>query len=205
MPITRDTKKAVPFVKGTITSSSPLKCSVRPDSSATILKQLQSAWVFLLEQSPGDLHVNLRLQMPDGALKSALLGKFQESKLIHILPDLQRNVQTGSEVMPAQELADLTLIQNSTTLEMVGVNEQSLVQFPLSNSEKVLAGKILNEIKNAGQVKFLRSLNATAPSFNLTMDIIPVELDNRYNETRRMQVADFTDAGGTYVCRKALK
>lgn len=179
-PQTTDIQNAKLLAEGTVISSKPLLCTIQTDSILGEITDLPSAWVFLLEQNPGNLNVNLRLVMPDGPVKAALLHQFEKLALIKIT-----------------EPADLILIESADSLAVISADEQNLGQFSIAKtSEAVLKRKILQVIKNTGQIKFLRSLSATSAHYNLSAEIIPVAVDQLTKEVHQLPVSDFTGPNG---------
>jgi len=187
-PETTDIDKAVPLAKGTILRSKPLECVVQTDVPISNAASIYTAWAFLLEQNPGELRVNLRMLLPNGKLKSSLQDQFKVQSLLHL-----------------EEPADLILIQNGTMLEILSADEQTMAQFPVDIDEKTLSRKVLSEIRKTGQVKFLRNLASVSTDYNLSMEIIPVELNDQHVEISRIDLHNFTDPGGTLILPEGTK
>ncbi|MFM8487391.1 MAG: hypothetical protein ACKOCH_13745, partial [Bacteroidota bacterium] len=75
---TRDYLKAKSLGTGFITSSEPARSIVTADKPASTLR---GTWAYVLEQSPGDMHLNVRLDIRDTTLRRKLTDEINKKKV----------------------------------------------------------------------------------------------------------------------------
>ncbi|MEZ4892498.1 MAG: caspase family protein [Saprospiraceae bacterium] len=185
-PETNDVSQAAPMVKGTVVRSNVLQSTIQLDNTNIPAEELQKAWVFMLQQDPGDLKLNLRVSVSDKNLEASLLKQFEAQPLIRM-----------------SEPADLILLQNGNTLELYTPDEQDAGKVVLSGiSENTILNKVMGLIVNVGQAKFIRNLEASSSEYQLSLEIIPV--DGKDN-SKTLDIGSFRDANGTIHFPEGVK
>lgn len=178
---TRNPNDAKALTTGKVTFSKATENVLTLDSEMEETAAL-SSWAFVLEQNFGKLSVNVSLNMPEGALKSALLEKLSTISVVRM------------EGMP-----ELILLENKAEnrLQLLTSNDLELagwaLHLPLSQVEFQLKRKIFG----FAQTKFLRSLEYSGSSLNVRFEIVPVILDKKTGQiTQRPGIETKTSPDG---------
>jgi hypothetical protein len=140
---TRDYLKANSLGTGFITSSEPARCIVTADKPASTLR---GTWAYVLEQSPGDMHLNVRLDIRDTTLRRKLTDEIKKKKVFGL-----------------EEEADCFLYQNLRgDLIYLGDRQNAVIDS--------------FQVKIQGIEPYLRKLDFSDDSkFSFTLEIVPVD------------------------------
>lgn len=178
-PETRDPLHEKPWTTGVVEQSGALACSVKPEP-ALREEQAKSAWVYVLEENPGDLRIRVHIKPFSGPLYSHLKDKMAQTPVIELAED-----------------ADLFIEQQGSELQLLTADDQVLLSMPVNSPPAPAEKKFMQQIFNFGQVKFLRNLNALSRDIRLSMEIIPVSVDPRTGAETVLQQK--RNAAGTLV------
>lgn len=184
-PETRRADAATPLAKGQITQARPTESTVALETELPDAAQAKTLWAYVLEQSFGDMSVNLGLRLPDGSpLRAALAEKSAAMPFLKL---------DGTP----PEIFAVAMPDGGT--QLVTANDYVLENLSPSLSPGVAATRILNRAKTFIQGKFLRSLELGTGAANAGFELVPVDWDERTSRERtpRPTLASKTDAGGT--------
>jgi len=156
---TRDYLKAKSLGTGFITSSEPARCIVTADKPASTLK---GTWAYVLEQSPGDMHLNVRLDIRDTTLRRKLTDEIKKKKVFGL-----------------EEEADCFLYQNLRgDLVYLGDRQNAVID---SFQVKIqgIETRIIHSMELLARSTYLRKLDFSDGSdFRFTIEIVPVDTTN---------------------------
>ncbi|MEY4204015.1 MAG: hypothetical protein RL013_1718 [Bacteroidota bacterium] len=153
---TRDYLKAKPLATGFITSSEPAKSIVTADKPASTLK---GTWAYVLEQSPGDMHLNVRLDIRDTTLRRKLTDEIKKKK-----------------VFGFDEEADCYLYQNIRGDSVwLGDRQNAVInRFPAKSFG--VETRIVYSMEKLARTTYLRKLDfSEVTNFTFTLELVPVD------------------------------
>ncbi|MCU0348341.1 MAG: caspase family protein [Saprospiraceae bacterium] len=168
-PETRTIAGLVPIAKGKITYADATSCTValEADVEQEIAK---AAWVFVLEQSFGDLSVSFRNGLPEGH---------------PVLPFLRSKIAKTPVVREADP-ADLELgLSDDATrggaVQLLTNGGMVVASFQENLSPEALADRIHRQMVSVAQVRFLKSLEMESSTLPVSFEIIPIKYDPAQN------------------------
>ena len=153
---TRDYRNAKPVATGFVNSTYPSQCIVAADKPFSALK---GTWAYALELAPGDMHLNVSLNISDTSLRRKLTEEMEKKKIFGF----------GKEY-------DCYLYQNirGDSLFLDNSSGTSLGRF--STREPGLEIKVTGSLLRYAQGVYLRKLNFSDESeFFFTLEIVPVD------------------------------
>jgi hypothetical protein len=156
---TRDYLKAKPLATGFITTSEPAKSIVTADKPASTLK---GTWAYVLEQSPGDMHLNVRLDIRDTTLRRKLTDEIKKKKVFGL-----------------EEEADCYLYQNLRGDRIYLGDRQNAVIDSFQLKIQGIETQIIHSMEMLARSTYLRKLDFSYGSdFRFTIEIVQVDTTN---------------------------
>ncbi|MBL7807822.1 MAG: caspase family protein [Saprospiraceae bacterium] len=171
---------AEPILKGTLSATAPYESVVKLE------KPLQnksdcSSWVYTIEKNFGPLHASIHLDLPSG---DPVAVAFREK--IQNLPVISE-VKENPDVQIIREGNDIQLRSRGLVLEKVESQK----------SPGLIADRMIRKTLSWAQADYLRNLNVENDGLQLTLEVIPVELDKRtYKVKQEFTLQTKTDAQG---------
>ena len=153
---TRDYLKVKPLATGIITTSEPMRSIVTADKPASTLK---GTWAYILEQSPGDMHLNVRLDIRDTTLRRKLTDEIKKNK-----------------VFGFDEEADCYLYQNIRGDSVwLGDRQNAVInRFPAKSFG--VETRIVYSMEKLARTTYLRKLDfSEVTNFTFTLELVPVD------------------------------
>lgn len=164
-PETRSIAGVTPIAKGKVTFADATNCTISLELDVE-QESAKSAWVFVLEQSFGDLSISFRNALPEGH---------------PVLPILRSRLEKTPVVQEANP-ADLELTfsddaSRGGAVQLLTSSGMVVATFPDNLRPEILADRILQQMKSVAQVRFLKSLEMESSLLPLTFEIIPIKYD----------------------------
>lgn len=189
-PETRTIAGATPLAKGTVISAEPTTSTVE---LSTDLEQdvAMSAWVFVLEQSFGDLSVSFTNSLPaDHPVLPILRSKLEKTPAVKEAPDAELNLTLSND---ASRGAAVQLLTNSGMV---------IETFRENLRPEILAENIMRQLKNYGQARFLKNMEMESYLLPVSFELVPIkiEFDPRTRKgtyLEDIQLSDRLDKNGT--------
>lgn len=179
-PETRDIQNISSLAKGSIVSSNA-------KTSEVVLENMisesvgQNAWVFILEESFGDLIIGLDVQSILDSIKLSLLDQ------LFNLPYIEKN----------SKLPDLVLIEEGRELLLLSTEDILVESIPKSLPDNRLIKILKSAIVRFGQSEYLRKLDQKNSSIAVEFNFIPIDRNEKdKTESKRLSVKDKTDRNG---------
>jgi hypothetical protein len=166
LPETRSIEGKTPVAKGKVTYADATTCTVGLESEVEE-ETAKSAWVFILEQSFGDLSISFRNALPEGH---------------PVLPFLRSKLEKTPVVKEAATAADLELTSSDEAsrggaVQLLTNGGMVVTTFQENLRPEILADRILQQMMSVAQVRFLKSLEMESSYLPLTFAIIPIKYD----------------------------
>ncbi|MFM7154632.1 MAG: caspase family protein [Bacteroidota bacterium] len=153
---TRDYLKAKSLGTGFITSSEPARSIVTADKPASTLR---GTWAYVLEQSPGDMYLNVRLDIRDTTLRRKLTDEIKKEKVFGL-----------------EEEADCFLYQNLRGDLIYLGDRQNAVIDSFQVKIQGIETRIIHSMELLARSTYLRKLDFSDDSkFSFTLEIVPVD------------------------------
>ena len=156
-------------VSGKVVKSNPLTTVVKLDHQIGKSEALNS-WVYIEEQSFGNLGVRVKLDLENNALEDKLRSAILSSKESHVVqsnPDLLIESNNGFtrgdrlQIIQANDNDELP-IWSKSSVEVEGNLDQA-------------AYDIISIVKDYGRTKYIRTLNVQDPNLKTVFQIIPFD------------------------------
>ena len=177
-PETREYQKVMPLTTGEVLGASALQCTLLLKDPVDP-NEIRQTWAILMEQDPGSLRLNVNFAMPEGALKNQLINRYTEEKVIAL-----------------EEPYDLTVQQQGTILKVYSSDEMEIGQITVNQNFDRTYYQLSKIIKQAGQAKFLRTLEASSPELKVEMEVIPVITDDQGRVSKKVPIEEFQGPDG---------
>lgn len=159
-PETRDPEKAKPLARGTVSNVLPFEATLTLDAD---LKQsdARDAWVYILEQNLGDLHLGLSIQLAEGSpIRTALEEKLKKYPVIR-----------------TSDTPELYLTQTGANIQLIGQGDMALGTLSASTPPAAGADQLLRRMLGYAQAKYLRKMDMKSDAFDLSLELIPLRPD----------------------------
>jgi hypothetical protein len=188
LPETRSIAGITPMGKGKVTYADATTCTVALESEVE-QETAKSAWVFILEQSFGDLSISFRNALPEGH---------------PVLPILRSKLEKTPVVQEATTAADLELTfsdeaSRGGALQLLTNGGMVVTTFQENLRSEILADRILQQMMNVAQVRFLKSLEMESSLLPLTFKIIPIQYDPQTKQyLGDLPIKERMDANGNF-------
>ncbi|MCF8243538.1 MAG: caspase family protein [Saprospiraceae bacterium] len=164
-PETRSIAGATPLTKGTVIDGDPTSSTVELDAELD-QEVAMSAWVFVLEQSFGDLGVSFTNSLPPGhPVLPFLRSRLEKMPVVKEEPDAELNLTLSDD---ASRGAAVQLITSGGIV---------IETFKENQRPELLADNILKQMKAFGQARYLKNLELESYYLPVSFEIIPIKYD----------------------------
>ncbi len=192
----RDYLSTAPKATGTITLSEMINADVKLDNPLEEA-QAKASWIFITEQNYGNMYVNVKQDISNSELASALNASFKRTPLIKLTasaPDIL--VDENNKFTRGTNL----LISTADDIELWSTPSEG------ERSYAILADKAVERIIQFAQARYIKNLEVHNADLTTKTEIIPIEVERmgrRVIEKAALPIEHKLDTSGNIVFRES--